>query len=614
MSPRTAVLGTLGVTLPFGVVALLVGAGGQGHDHSTHSHAPAAKTASASMNGSMQPVGAALVERVPGTGRVRLEVAATGHAPLSAVPAGAAVRLKLTLPDGRLPRLRASSIPRGAGMQGASGVSVALQRESTVLVDRKRGQVLIPNQPGGEHEHDPGQGLAGTMPSGGLAAATTIPRGATGTAVDPGGRFLAAVYPSAGRVELVDLLLGRRAGTVRTGGRPATPTFAPDGRLWVTDAGTGRVTVVDPARARVVGTVAAAGTVAFGPHGTQAVVAGRKGAALVESGRLAVEATVALPAPAVGAGWSRATRAFVVGGADGTVTLVRPGDPRPERIGLGMKTRVFAVAPDGRRAVAAGRDGVMVVDLVRRRVLGPLAAGRNPGQVAFLAGFALVRDLGSPNLTWIDTETPSRTNVIALGSKPATSLAITPDGTRALLASPADQKVFGLHEMMGRPMLMQAEPNTASADAVLAAGGGLQRTGPRTAELRTVFARPGLHRIQVALGGRRAVFELPVSDSSTQRVRARPLARSYGAVVGRAIKVGFDVQGGELPDAQVLAYSTGTDAHQVRVPARRVAAGRYEAVLTAPTAGRYRVQIESERAGIGVRSGAGAVLDVRTGA
>jgi len=507
------VVSVLGACIALVAAATAVLPSGGADDHHAagnhHGAAPSDQGHDTSGNAVLRPVGGGLVRRVPGSGPARLDVAALvapAAGRLTAIPAGTPVRLRFTLPGparGALPSVRAVRIPSAVGMgaspagDGGGGHAahergaarpepVSLQREATVLVDRRRGQVAVPNQSGGQsHQHAPGQGLASTMPGGGYEAAATISPGATATAVDPGGRFLAAAYRGAGRVELVDLLFGRRAGAIRTGGRPTALSFAPDGRLWVTDRARGRVAVVDPARRLVSASLAIAGAtgpVAFGPHGDRALVAGRDGAALVDARRARVLATASVSAPSVGAGWSGDTAAFAVGGADGTVTLV-PVDGRAghlRRIDLGVKepVRTFAVAPDGRRAVAAsGSAGrVTVVDLRRRRVFGPIAAGKNPAQIAFLGRFALVRNAGSPDVTWIDVRTPSRSNAIALGSSPATSLAITPDGRRAILAAPKDQKVFGLHSMMGRPMLMEAEPNPAAADAALVAGGGLQRT------------------------------------------------------------------------------------------------------------------------------------------
>ena len=240
-----------------------------------------------------------------------------------------------------------------------------------------------------------------------------------------------------------------------------------------------------------------------------------------------------------------------------------------------------------------------------------MAAGKDPAQIGFLGHFALVRNGGSADLTWVDLRTPSRSNSIPLGPRPATSLAISPDGRRALLASPSDQKLLGLHVMMGRPMLMQADPNTARADAVLVSGGGLQRTGARTFELRTTLQQPGAHRLELSLeGGGRATFQLPVTARRATDATAHALQPSYRAAVGETVTVGFHVTGAAPRDAEVLAFSTGTVAAQVRVAARRVGPGHYEAKLRVPQPGTYRVQLESEQANLGTRSGRASTLEV----
>ena len=594
---------------------------------SGHTHA-AARAAVAP-----QPVGAVQVQRIPGVGEVRLSAAAVAPAgaPLRSVPAGAPLRLRFTVPAGAgdaLPKLRASVLPSivaahaGAGHAGATAglQPVSVQREATVLVDRRRGQVAVPNQPGAHGAHQPGQGLAQTMPSGGYSAAAKVSAGATATAVDPGGRFLALAVADKGRIEVVDLLSGRMTGSVATAGRPSDLAFAPDGRLWVSDSTRGRVSVVDPARLSVVRTLAtgtATGRVAFGPAGRRAVAAGPDGVALLDGRALRVIATAPVAAPSVGAGWSAAAGAFAIGGEDGTVTLLPPTGRRGklERIDLRAEGRVraFAVAPGGQHAVAAtGGDGALtIVDLARNETMGPIAAGKDPAQIGFLGHFALVRNAGSADLTWVDLRSPSRSNSIPLGPKPATSLAIAPDGRRALLASPADQKVLGLHVMMGRPMLMQADPNTARADAVLVSGGGLQRTGARTFELRTSLQQAGDHRLELRLaGGGRATFRLPVTAPRASDATVHAARTSYRAAVGETVTVGFHVSGAAPRDAQVLAFSIGTLATQARAEARQVAPGYYEARLRIAEPGTYRVQLESEEANLGTRAGQKSTLRV----
>src|SRR4051795_346620 len=435
--------------LPIGGLAVLAGSAAavllappSAHHHGSqgavHNHAAGPS------QGTLQPVGADQVRRVPGVGDVRLSVAALAaagsSAPLRAVPTGTPVRLRLTLPAGAagtLPQLRAWVRPSIAaahgGVRHAPGAAnlqpVSLQREATVLVDRRRGQVAVPNRPDAGHDgHEPGQGLAQTMPSGGYAAAAKISAGAAATAMDPGGRYLAAAVPQKGRVELVDVLSGRVAGTVSTQGRPTALTFAPDGRLWVSDPSRGRVSVVDPARLSVVRalpTGSATGPVTFGPDGRRAVAAGPDGVALLDGRRLRVIDTASVAAPSIGAGWSAAAGAFAIGGADGRVTLLPPtgrsGDL--ERIDLRAQGRVraFAVAPDGRRAVATtGGDGALtIVDLRRNRTFGPISVGKDPAQIGFLDHFALVRDAGSADLAWVDLQAPSRSNLIPLGPRPA---------------------------------------------------------------------------------------------------------------------------------------------------------------------------------------------------
>jgi len=526
---------------------------------------------------------------------------------LGAVPAGAPLALRFELPAGAPApsRLRAWVAPAAvAGRRGGASLlqPVRLQREATVLVDRRRGQVAVPNGPSGAHgRHESGQGLAQTMPAGGYAAAASISAGARATALDPGGRLLAAIAPAGGKVELVDLLGGKTIGAIAVGGRPSTLRFAPDGRLWISDVSRGRVSVADPAAARVVGTVrtgAATGAPTFGPDGRRALVTGRGGVAVVDARTLRVVAGAKTRSAAVGAGWSAAERTFVVGTEDGVATRVGlDGRTRGSALALGLSepVRLFALAPGGRQAVAVGRDGKLVVaDLRRARVSGRAEAGEAPEQLDFLGRFALVRRATAASLTWVDVTTPSRSNAIPL-ARPATDLAIAPGGRKALLASPADQKLLGLHVMMGRPMLMQADPNTARSDDVLVAGGGLQRTGRRTYELRTALTVPGRHRLELGLGGgARARFSLRVGAPAAA-VAVRSERRHYAVKAGAPLAVRFRVAGPVPRDAEVQAFATGTAVSQLRSPARAVAPGLAEARLRLPAPGRYRLRLRSEQ-------------------
>ena len=128
---------------------------------------------------------------------------------------------------------------------------------------------------------------------------------------------------------------------------------------------------------------------------------------------------------------------------------------------------------------------------------------------------------------------------------------------------------------------------------------------------RLAAQQPGAHRLELSLeGGGRATFQLPVTARRATDATAHALQPSYRAAAGETVTVGFHVTGAAPRDAEVLAFSTGTVAAQVRVAARRVGPGHYEARLQVPQPGTYRVQLESEQANLGTRSGRASTLEV----
>ncbi|HEX2103701.1 MAG TPA: hypothetical protein VHF51_08615 [Solirubrobacteraceae bacterium] len=592
-------------------------------------------------------VGAPQFARLAGGagGRVRLSVTAevpAERAPsrLASVPAGASVTLSFGLPrrvGGRSkPRLVAHRLERsvGGGASGRAGhaahggAGVRLSSEETFLFNRRSGQVIVPGAAGGApgQHHEPGQELAQSVAGGGWSFTTKLPPRAGETAVDPTGRFLAVAYPQAGRIELLDLLRHRRAGAIDAVARPGALRFAPGGdRLWATDESRGRVVVVDVASRRAVGEVPTGSgrrAVAFAGRDTAVVTSEADGrATIVDARRVAVLGTVAVPRP-VDAAFARAAGAFAVAGRDGSIALIgaRSGPGRVERtlrVGPGADVRALGVAPDGRTAVAldAARDQLAVVDLRSGRLRQRVDAGADPSSVVFLGRFAIVRNAGSADLTWVDLKDPSKSNNLPLGSHPAAAIALSSDGASVQATMPREQQVATLHVMMGRPMVMDGMRNTIRADVVAAVANDLQSIGPKTLEQRTVFERPGRYHLELRLpDGARAEFELPVTRTGPRQARVLAEQRQMRAAPGEPVRVRFRVIGPTPTDAQVLALSTSAGAiHQLRAPARPVGTGVFEALITPPAAGSYRLSLQSESQDLATDGSSGAALRV-TGA
>ena len=436
-----------------------------------------------------------------------------------------------------------------------------------------------------------------------------------------GERFLAVPYPAAGKVELVDLLRRARAGAVDVGGRVGAVAFpVAGGRLWAVDEESGQLLAIDP-RSRGIVTRTDVGpgrsALAFGARGGRALVTTGARATLVDvrAGR-SLDAR-ALPAAAVAVAAAPALGSYVVAHADGRVSLLpaaadRLGAPRTVRVGApAAGTAAVGLAPDGRTAVVLNeRAGEMVLlDASEGRVLRRVEA-EAPRDLRFASHFALARSAGGSEVTWVDLDTPSRSNVLT--TAPGRGLAPGLEEDEALVPSPAARKAYRVHVMHGRPMVMDEISNTIAADVAVVASGSLQATDDGVLEQRTLLEQPGRYRLELRLaGGEPFRFPLRVAAPAAT-TRARPRRERLEASVDAPLTVRFDVAGAAPEEAHVLAYGgrVGT-LRQLQAPARRVGARGYEATLRFPAPGRFRVELLSEEAGLQPGPGTGLIVRVR---
>ena len=209
-------------------------------------------------------------------------------------------------------------------------------------------------------------------------------------------------------VAIVHVAQGRVEGTVRTGQAGShLLALAPDGtRAYVANIGSGTVTMLDPWGRHVLRTVRTgrgAEGLAVTPDGAELWVANRE-----ENTVVILDAATMAPLDTVRSGDFPIRVAFTPDGATALVTNARSGELRLfERLtrdtlatiamrfdstqtrgtmlgaafgsGSGVPIGIL-VAPDGRRAYVANAnaDVVTVVDLARRRIVGYVAAGREP--------------------------------------------------------------------------------------------------------------------------------------------------------------------------------------------------------------------------------------------
>jgi YVTN family beta-propeller protein len=611
---------------------------GAGSVHGSTSHATAPSHGDAATASRL--VGRPQTAKLADGGRAGLTIraeSATGAARLRAIPAGAPVELRLRVPGGAgTPRITAKRVggsiaaaasghaAHGAPAAGsAAGASaVALDRGELFLIDRHDGEVVVPSGEAAGNEVAPGRATTEhLMPGGALAWATKLTPGPSAVTADQRGRFLVATYRDRGRVEVVDLLRRGRPTAVDLGGRPAAAVVDPSGRrAWVTDESSGTVSVVDLGAARIAArftTVPGLQALAVAGAG-RALVAGADGRARLVAARSGrVLATIALPSGATAAAFAPRARAFAVAHEDGRVSVLSlRGDRRLALTATlrdpaaGAGTRTLGAAPDGRTVVAlnARADSLSILDVARGREVRTVQAGDEPAQVAFLDHFAVVRNARSADVTWVDLDKPSRSNNVPVGRTPADDLYVR--GGTAYASNAEDRRIYKLHVMMGRPMVMGEVPNAFAADRVVSSTGKLERIRAGRFLQRTMIAEPGKYQLAVRLpGGRHATFSMTVAAERHGAARAVPAQPKLRAVAGEDLDVRFRVAGARPRDAQVLAYARSEGAvRQLRASAAPAADGTYGARLRFADPGRYRLVLLSESAGL--RPDHGAVVTV----
>jgi hypothetical protein len=508
----------------------------------------------------------------------------------------------------------------------------SLVAATTFLLNRAQGTLIVPNagaaagdtghDDGHDHRDQPGQGLAQTIPGGGWAWAAKVTPEPTAVELDPTGRWLALLHADVGRVELVDLAQRAQAITLDVGAQPETLRFTPDGeQLWVGSSRTG-LRVLDLAGREVIAQRPDLKTdrIVFDDTGVRALLADTRGsprATLVAADGVRPLDTHALATPPVDAAFvaDRAAFALVDGGTTATILpSTDDGFGRAEAMELGDDVSMLAIDRDGRTAVAVDRAGgsAAVVDLRTGEVSARAATAREPEQVVFLDGFALLRSPGSADLTWIDLADPDSSNLVPLDGQPPASLTLSADGTEVLAPSPADGRISRLHVMMGRPMVMEHEPDPNASDLALVGGGGVLEVETGVYQLRTSFDRPGTYAVTLRIAEENATFTVPVTGVDATAPTAEPEVPSLRTRVGETVTVRFLTDGAdELAAPSVAAYATGPEGpRQLRAPAVHVGDGIYEAALTPRTAGTYTVWLHDEVSDLGRGSTSTMQLEV----
>jgi hypothetical protein len=573
------------------------------------------------------PVGEELTATVDEDGGV---VALTVHAelpadraaaPPAAIPVGVPVTLTFTVP----PEIEAGDAPavaaRPADVDPDSAGAVPLDRGETFHLTRGSGVVRLPHAPGGagaHAAHQPGEGLAATIPGGALEWASKVSPAPDAMTVEASTGQVAFAYEGERRVEVLDLVRRRRPQPVELGAAPSALAFAPDGALWVaTDDGT--IALVDVGTGAVTGELdagSAVDAIHFGGAASEAVLVDQTAGtvSLLDVGNPGRSEPVVIAGGIVGTAGVRDGVAVLADG--GQLIHVRRravGLDAVDVVDTGPSATALAVTGEGRRAVVlhAGADRATVVDLEEGAIVGQVETGAEPAEVVFLDHFAVIRNAGSADLTWIDLEVPERSNEVPLGEEPATAITVSADGSEVLVTSPGDGFVYRLHTMMGRPMVMDQDANDAGADVMIAVSTGLSRSAGGALSQRTVFDRAGAYQLELTLADGVARFPVVVAQDTADGGTFEPLEAAQTAALGEPVTVRFRVRGVEPSAPTIVAYtSSPAGTREVRETASPLEDGVWQAVLTPPMEGTYIVWLTDEVAGLGSGSGEPAVLVV----
>jgi YVTN family beta-propeller protein len=243
---------------------------------------------------------------------------------------------------------------------------------------------------------------------------------------------------------------------------PAYASAAPSGRIYVSNAGSGTVSAIDPATNTVIATIATDTSpygVTVSPNGERLWVAnyGAGNLYIIDTASNAVEDGAAIAgSPHSIAFNDTGTRAYVTVPAStnpesaNTVwvfdTTVSPPFPMAT-IPVGTGPTGITARPDGQRLYVANYDGgagttVSVIDTATNLVMATVTVGTGPFQIGMSPDGtrAYVVNLSSDNVSVLDTGTNTVVATVAVGNNP-TFAAVSPAGDRVYVTNGLDNTV-----------------------------------------------------------------------------------------------------------------------------------------------------------------------------
>jgi YVTN family beta-propeller protein len=287
------------------------------------------------------------------------------------------------------------------------------------------------------------------------AYATNIPVASNPTilAFNPSGTLAYVTNSGSGTVSVIDPSTGTVVNTITVGEVPLDVAFNPSGTLaYVVNFDDGTVSVIDPSTGTVINTITAATSpegigavgitsVAFNPSGTFAYITDYATGNVIiintTTDTVVKTTTVASGLSSIAFDPS-GTFAYVTGNL-GTVSVIDPTTLKVlSTITVGDDPEGVAFNPSGTLAYVAnyGSGTVSVIDPSTGSVINTITVGSNPDEVAFNPSgtLAYVTNSGSGMVSVIVTSTSTVVNTITVGTEPD-GVAFNPSGTVAYVTN-----------------------------------------------------------------------------------------------------------------------------------------------------------------------------------
>ncbi|MGR9073453.1 MAG: hypothetical protein ACU833_10355 [Gammaproteobacteria bacterium] len=337
---------------------------------------------------------------------------------------------------------------------------------------------------------------------------------------------------------------------------------------------------------------------------------------------LAKAKEIAMSASPVALGYSALAKAVYAAGANGDISVIDNESNRIIKvIQLGSPIDSMKFSPDGRWGFAVSRlnNRLFVYDVSDNRLIHDVEIGHAPDQISFSDTFAYIRSRDSELIDMVRLDSLNQGEQLAINSftggqrAPGDSqrlidsdaLVQTPERNAMLVANPVDKTVYYYMEGMAAPM---GSFKNFGLDpmAVLVVDRSLQERSPGVYETTVklppsgeyvvpiVISNPKMHHCFSAVIETRPGFKkatLNLKEAIEYSVDKK--SPSVGETVTVKIKIAKAFENSDsISDLQALTFLIpGT--WQQRYPVHALGDGFYEFQFIPPSAGFYRIHVQS---------------------